>query len=131
MDEHKISHMGGHTRESSDTCMHTSFKVSAIVSYLSSHLMASSPMISYKVWFHLTDSFNFFERVCGMSYQYHFCPLKLTMANSMQVPLTNPYPGPHSILVLDNCNIHHSDTVYQLIEIKACMLSFHFEYIMY
>ena len=37
----------------------------------------------------------------------------------MQVPLTNPYPGPRSVLVLDNCNIHHSDDVKELIEVQA------------
>ncbi|KDQ55614.1 hypothetical protein JAAARDRAFT_91352, partial [Jaapia argillacea MUCL 33604] len=32
------------------------------------------------------------------------------------IPLTNPYPGPHSVLVLDNCSIHHSEEVRQVIE---------------
>ncbi|KIK35733.1 hypothetical protein CY34DRAFT_53568, partial [Suillus luteus UH-Slu-Lm8-n1] len=32
------------------------------------------------------------------------------------LPLTNPYPGPRSVLVLDNCRIHHSDEVLHLIE---------------
>ncbi|KAH7918822.1 hypothetical protein BV22DRAFT_992671, partial [Leucogyrophana mollusca] len=27
------------------------------------------------------------------------------------IPLTNPYPGPRSVLVLDNCAIHHSEEV--------------------
>ncbi|KAG1731488.1 uncharacterized protein EDB91DRAFT_1058707, partial [Suillus paluster] len=27
------------------------------------------------------------------------------------LPLTNPYPGSHSVLVLDNCCIHHSKEV--------------------
>jgi len=66
-----------------------------------------------------------------MSYQHHFWPSKLTVANSTQVPLTNPYPGPCSVLVLDNCNIHHSAAVYQLIEVEARTLSFHIEYVVY
>lgn len=28
----------------------------------------------------------------------------------------NPFPGPRSVLVLDNCSIHHADTVRELIE---------------
>ena len=36
-----------------------------------------------------------------------------------QIPLTNPYPGPQSVLVLDNCNIHHSEDVHELIEDEA------------
>lgn len=27
------------------------------------------------------------------------------------LPFMNPYPGPHSVLVLDNCGIHHVDGV--------------------
>lgn len=32
------------------------------------------------------------------------------------MPLTNPYPGPRSVLVLDNCNIHHAEEVRALVE---------------
>ncbi|KAG1850454.1 hypothetical protein F4604DRAFT_1495438, partial [Suillus subluteus] len=35
------------------------------------------------------------------------------------LPLTNPYPGPHSALVLDNCRIHHTDEVRRLVEEEA------------
>ncbi|KAG2368992.1 hypothetical protein BDR07DRAFT_1171302, partial [Suillus spraguei] len=31
------------------------------------------------------------------------------------LPLTNPYPGLCSVLVLDNCRIHHSDEVHRLV----------------
>jgi hypothetical protein len=37
----------------------------------------------------------------------------------VQIPLTNPYPGPRSVLILDNCNIHHSEGVRQLVEDEA------------
>jgi hypothetical protein len=30
-----------------------------------------------------------------------------------------PYPGPRSILLLDNCSIHHGDEVRELIEVEA------------
>ena len=39
--------------------------------------------------------------------------------------LTNPYPGPWSILILDNCSIHHSEEVRALVEDEAqCKLIF-------
>jgi transposase len=41
------------------------------------------------------------------------------------IPLTNPYPGPRSVLVLDNCSIHHSEEVRALVEDEAqCKLIF-------
>jgi hypothetical protein len=40
------------------------------------------------------------------------------------MPLTNPYPGPRSVLILDNCNIHHAKEVRQLVEDDAGMMPF-------
>lgn len=41
------------------------------------------------------------------------------------IPLTNPYPGPRSILILDNCSIHHAEVVRELVEDQAlCKLIF-------
>jgi hypothetical protein len=37
----------------------------------------------------------------------------------LQIPLTNPYPGPRSVLIIDNCNIHHAEEVRQLVEDEA------------
>lgn len=37
-------------------------------------------------------------------------------ASFFQIPLTNPYPGPRSVLILDNCSIHHSEKVRALVE---------------
>jgi len=43
----------------------------------------------------------------------------------MVIPLTNPYPGPRSVLILDNCRIHHSEEVRHLVEDMAkCKLIF-------
>ncbi|KAI0350118.1 hypothetical protein OH77DRAFT_1413742, partial [Trametes cingulata] len=36
------------------------------------------------------------------------------------IPFTTPYPGPRSVLVLDNCNIHHAEAVRELVEDQAC-----------
>ncbi|KAJ6542874.1 hypothetical protein B0H19DRAFT_875396, partial [Mycena capillaripes] len=36
------------------------------------------------------------------------------------IPLTNPYPGPRSVLVLDNCSIHHAEEICILVEDQAC-----------
>ncbi|ESK87354.1 tc1-mariner class transposase, partial [Moniliophthora roreri MCA 2997] len=41
------------------------------------------------------------------------------------IPLTNPYPDPQSVLILNNCNIHHAEEVYALVEDEAlCKLMF-------
>jgi transposase len=49
----------------------------------------------------------------------------LRFLRELVIPLTNPYPGPRSVLVLDNCNIHHSEKVRALVEDKAmCKLIF-------
>lgn len=37
-----------------------------------------------------------------------------------QIPLTNPYPGPRSVLILDNCSIHHAEEIRHLVEDEAC-----------
>jgi len=36
-----------------------------------------------------------------------------------QLPLTNPYPGPRSVIVVDNCRIHHSEEIRELVEDDA------------
>ncbi|SJL09547.1 uncharacterized protein ARMOST_12927 [Armillaria ostoyae] len=41
------------------------------------------------------------------------------------IPLTNPYPGPRSILLLNNCNIHRAKEIHALVEDDAqCKLVF-------
>ncbi|KAE9399506.1 hypothetical protein BT96DRAFT_759627, partial [Gymnopus androsaceus JB14] len=32
------------------------------------------------------------------------------------VPLLNPYPGPRSVVMLDNCAVHHDDIFRAIIE---------------
>ncbi|THU81206.1 hypothetical protein K435DRAFT_573138, partial [Dendrothele bispora CBS 962.96] len=55
---------------------------------------------------------------------YDLIPGPVTSARFVQflrelIPLTNPYPGPRSILVMDNCSIHHSEEVRKLVEDEA------------
>lgn len=40
----------------------------------------------------------------------------------------NPYPGPRSVLVLDNCRIHHTDEIRELIEEEARKSFVHFTF---
>jgi len=52
--------------------------------------------------------------------------LVLSISHSMfysftQIPPTNPYPGPRIVPILDNCSIHHSEVVWELVEDEACM----------
>ncbi|QRV88413.1 Tc1-mariner class transposase [Ceratobasidium sp. AG-Ba] len=35
------------------------------------------------------------------------------------MPITNPYPGPNSVIVLDNCRIHHIEPVRYLVEVEC------------
>jgi transposase len=49
----------------------------------------------------------------------------LQFLQELVIPLTNPYPGPRSVLILDNCNIHHSEKIRALVEDDAmCKLIF-------
>lgn len=34
----------------------------------------------------------------------------------LQAPQLQPYPGPHSVVVLDNCAIHHDEDVRQIVK---------------
>ncbi|KIK73759.1 hypothetical protein PAXRUDRAFT_177572, partial [Paxillus rubicundulus Ve08.2h10] len=36
------------------------------------------------------------------------------------MPFTTPYPGPWSVLIMDNCSIHHGEEVCKLIEDMHC-----------
>ena len=38
------------------------------------------------------------------------------------MPLTNPYPGPRSVLIMGNCRIHHGERVRALVEDMYCEL---------
>ena len=40
-------------------------------------------------------------------------------STTVQIPLTNPYPGPRSVLIIDNCSIHHAEEIRQLVEDEA------------
>ncbi|KAF9222260.1 hypothetical protein BS17DRAFT_708706 [Gyrodon lividus] len=35
-----------------------------------------------------------------------------------QLPLMNPFSGPQSVLILDNCQIHHSEDIWRLVTMK-------------
>lgn len=45
--------------------------------------------------------------------------LESVMLTFSQIPLTNPYPGPRSVLILDNCRIHHAEEIRELVEDEA------------
>ena len=40
----------------------------------------------------------------------------------IQLPEMNPYPQPGSVLVMDNCNTHKSDTVHEAVEAAGMLL---------
>jgi len=37
----------------------------------------------------------------------------------LKVPLLTPYPGPRSVVILDNCAIHHDEEIRQIIEVEC------------
>ncbi|KIK79183.1 hypothetical protein PAXRUDRAFT_47478, partial [Paxillus rubicundulus Ve08.2h10] len=36
------------------------------------------------------------------------------------MPFMNSYPGPCSVIIVDNCCIHHSKQIHQLVEDENC-----------
>ena len=62
------------------------------------------------------------EGKCGMCLS--ICLWFHCWSGQYQIPLTNPYPRPRSVLILDNCSIHHADEVRALVEDEARMYSF-------
>jgi len=43
-------------------------------------------------------------------------------ANSFQLPQMNPYPDLRSVLVLDNCHIHHNKALVNMIRAAGCLI---------
>lgn len=48
-----------------------------------------------------------------------------------QLPHTTPFPGPCSVLIMDNCKIHHHDDIRQLIEASGMSLCHRIEIFLY
>jgi hypothetical protein len=42
----------------------------------------------------------------------------------MQLPKMNPWPQPHSVLIMDNASIHKSDALRLAVEAAGCLLVF-------
>ena len=38
-------------------------------------------------------------------------------------PKLNPYPGPRSVVILDNCAIHHDEDIRQIVEVECGMFA--------
>ncbi|KAF9509002.1 hypothetical protein BS47DRAFT_1302046, partial [Hydnum rufescens UP504] len=67
-------------------------------------------------------SFNIFEgSVTAEKFEKFLCE---------HVPLMHPYPGPQSVLILDNCSIHHGPLSKHLLRTRLVKYQIHslFEY---
>ena len=66
------------------------------------------------------DSIDFLEfvqeQVVCLSFTY------LSFADNPQLPQMNPYPDSCSVLVLDNCRIHHNEALVELIHAAGCLI---------
>ncbi|THU96645.1 hypothetical protein K435DRAFT_664092 [Dendrothele bispora CBS 962.96] len=43
-------------------------------------------------------------------------------SNFIQLPVMNPYPGPQSVILMDNARVHHSDAVTELVYSRGCQI---------
>ena len=46
----------------------------------------------------------------------------MPMTDSRQLPQMNPYPEPRSVLVLDNCRIHHNEALVDMVRAAGCLI---------
>jgi len=56
-----------------------------------------------------------------------FIVLLITYDHLIQISFINPYPGPHSVLIMDNYCIHRGEWLHQLVEDNhlKCQLYIH------
>ncbi|EHS64817.1 uncharacterized protein PGTG_21075 [Puccinia graminis f. sp. tritici CRL 75-36-700-3] len=54
------------------------------------------------------------ETVCRNTYEFYL--------EHILLPMMNPFPGPRSVLVLDNASFHHNGRIVQLVEARGCRL---------
>lgn len=69
------------------------------------------------------DSAEFFDFVLNdvVSF-YRITAIYLFLQN--QLPITNPYPGPNSVIILDNCSTHRTEALREIVEESGCLLIF-------
>ncbi|KAJ7621677.1 hypothetical protein B0H17DRAFT_836477, partial [Mycena rosella] len=72
------------------------------------------------------DSFDFLTSWLSKWYE-SLHPLECLCATHnavYQLPIMNEWPQKYSILVLDNCRIHHNDALLEIIAANSCFLLF-------
>lgn len=60
------------------------------------------------------DAFEFFDFIVEDVVRT-LCYLHIAFADSKKIPEMNPYPDVQSVLVLDNCRIHHTDLLQEVL----------------
>ena len=79
-------------------------------------VMTLDGIISYDIIDGSVTAAQFVEFLCELLLSLILFSSLFTYIYTLKLPLTNPYPGPCSVIVLDNCSIHHTDEVRELIE---------------
>ena len=61
------------------------------------------------------DTLSFFSFIVDELVSFLFLFQAVSANSVVQVPLMNPYPDKHSVLVLDNCQIHHTEVLREIL----------------
>ena len=63
-----------------------------------------------------SDSFDFYAFIAEEVVSVFLFSIHHSLpVSSMQLPQMNPYPAEHSVLILDDCHIHHNDALVDLV----------------
>lgn len=90
--------------------------------------MSKEGYLAVKVLPGAFDSFDFFDFVA----EHLVCtilPIEIGLIFIFQLPQMNAWPQNHSVLILDNCHIHHNEALLELLSansMSSCSFSFFF-----
>ena len=89
--------------------------------------IASNGLVAHMVQEEMINwtSFEFFlEHILVSKAIYFSSGLRCWCKFLDQVPSMNPFPGPRSVLVMDNAQIHHHVCIKEIVEARGCLLQY-------